>query len=93
MDTNVATGQGEGRPHPVSGWFAKAVSGSGVPRVTLTDLRASASTWLLDEGVPKHLIVRLGRWRDETMLDRRYYRRSTPALRGAAEALSRPPPH
>ena len=70
-----------------------ACEAAGVPRVTLTDLRASASTWLLDEGVPKHLIVRLGRWRDETMLDRRYYRRSTPALRGAAEALSRPPPH
>ena len=31
-------------PHPVSGWFAKAVATSGVPRVTPHDLRHTAAS-------------------------------------------------
>ncbi len=32
------------RPHPVSGWFAKAVTASQVPRVTPHDLRHTAAS-------------------------------------------------
>lgn len=32
------------RPHPVSGWFAKAVSQSGIPRITPHDLRHTAAS-------------------------------------------------
>lgn len=38
------------RPHPVSGWFAKAVKASGVPRVTPHDLRHTAASLAVSAG-------------------------------------------
>jgi integrase len=38
------------RPHPTSGWFAKAVETSGVPRVTPHDLRHSAASLAVSAG-------------------------------------------
>jgi integrase len=38
------------RPHPTSGWFAKAVTASGVPRVTPHDLRHTAASLAVSAG-------------------------------------------
>jgi integrase len=38
------------RPHPVSGWFAKAVTGSGIPRATPHDLRHTAASLAVSAG-------------------------------------------
>lgn len=38
------------RPHPVSGWFAKAVAESAVPRVTPHDLRHTAASLAVSAG-------------------------------------------
>lgn len=38
------------RPHPVSGWFAKAVDGSGIPRATPHDLRHTAASLAVSAG-------------------------------------------
>ena len=38
------------RPHPTSGWFAKAVKASGVPRVTPHDLRHTAASLAVSAG-------------------------------------------
>jgi integrase len=38
------------RPHPESGWFAKAVKASGVPRVTPHDLRHTAASLAVSAG-------------------------------------------
>jgi integrase len=38
------------RPHPVSGWFAKAVIESGVPRTTPHDLRHTAASLAVSAG-------------------------------------------
>ncbi len=38
------------RPHPESGWFAKAVITSGVPRVTRHDLRHTAASLAVSAG-------------------------------------------
>jgi integrase len=38
------------RPHPVSGWFAKAGAESGVPRTTPYDLRHSAASLAVSAG-------------------------------------------
>jgi len=38
------------RPHPVSGWFAKAVAASGIPRATPHDLRHTAASLAVSAG-------------------------------------------
>ncbi len=38
------------RPHPISGWFAKAVAESGVPRTTPHDLRHTAASLAVSAG-------------------------------------------
>jgi integrase len=38
------------RPHPTSGWFAKAVTGSGIPRATPHDLRHTAASLAVSAG-------------------------------------------
>jgi hypothetical protein len=38
------------RPHPVSGWFAKAVVESGIPRATPHDLRHTAASLAVSAG-------------------------------------------
>jgi integrase len=38
------------RPHPISGWFAKAVAASGVPRTTPHDLRHTAASLAVSAG-------------------------------------------
>ena len=38
------------RPHPTSGWFAKAIAGSGVPRTTPHDLRHTAASLAVSPG-------------------------------------------
>jgi integrase len=38
------------RPHPVSGWFAKAVTSSGIPRTTPHDLRHTAASLAVSSG-------------------------------------------
>jgi hypothetical protein len=38
------------RPHPTSGWFAKAVAESGIPRVTPHDLRHTAASLAVSAG-------------------------------------------
>ena len=38
------------RPHPVSGWFAKAVAESGVPHATPHDLRHTAASLAVSAG-------------------------------------------
>ena len=47
------------RPHPVSGWFAKAVSGSGVPRVTPHDLRHTAASLAVSAGANVKAVQRM----------------------------------
>ena len=39
-----------GRPHPTSGWFAKAASESGIPRATPHDLRHTAASLAVSAG-------------------------------------------
>jgi len=43
-------GQHLRRPHPTSGWFAKAVSESGIPRATPHDLRHTAASLAVSAG-------------------------------------------
>jgi len=38
------------RPHPTSGWFAKAVAESGIPRATPHDLRHTAASLAVSAG-------------------------------------------
>ena len=38
------------RPHPTSGWFAKAVTASGIPRATPHDLRHTAASLAVSAG-------------------------------------------
>jgi integrase len=47
------------RPHPVSGWFAKAVAGSGVPRVTPHDLRHTAASLAVSAGANVKAVQRM----------------------------------
>lgn len=47
------------RPHPVSGWFAKAVSASGAPRATPHDLRHSAASLAVSAGANVKAIQRM----------------------------------
>jgi integrase len=53
-DELLWSGDGDGghlrRPHPVSGWFAKAVTGSGIPRATPHDLRHTAASLAVSAG-------------------------------------------
>ena len=53
-DDLLFPGDGDGghlrRPHPTSGWFAKAVAESGVPRVTPHDLRHTAASLAVSAG-------------------------------------------
>jgi integrase len=43
-------GQHLRRPHPTSGWFAKAVTESGIPRATPHDLRHTAASLAVSAG-------------------------------------------
>jgi integrase len=45
-----ADGQHLRRPHPTSGWFAKAVAESGIPRATPHDLRHTAASLAVPAG-------------------------------------------
>lgn len=47
------------RPHPVSGWFAKAVTESKVPRVTPHDLRHSAASLAVSAGANVKAVQRM----------------------------------
>ncbi|UXA09990.1 site-specific integrase [Mycobacterium sp. SMC-8] len=47
------------RPHPVSGWFAKAVTASGVPRVTPHDLRHTAASLAISAGANVKAVQRM----------------------------------
>ena len=47
------------RPHPVSGWFAKAVAASGVPRVTPHDLRHTAASLAISAGANVKAVQRM----------------------------------
>lgn len=47
------------RPHPVSGWFAKAVAASGVPRVTPHDLRHTAASLAVSAGANVKAVQRM----------------------------------
>ena len=47
------------RPHPVSGWFAKAVVASGVPRVTPHDLRHTAASLAISAGANVKAVQRM----------------------------------
>lgn len=38
------------RPHPTSGWFAKAIAASGIPRTTPHDLRHTAASLAISAG-------------------------------------------
>jgi integrase len=53
-DDLLFPGDGDGghlrRPHPVSGWFAKAVTASGIPRATPHDLRHTAASLAVSAG-------------------------------------------
>lgn len=52
-DDLLWSGEGGGhlkRPHPTSGWFAKAVGESGVPRTTPHDLRHTAASLAVSAG-------------------------------------------
>lgn len=47
------------RPHPVSGWFAKAVTASRAPRVTPHDLRHSAASLAVSAGANVKAVQRM----------------------------------
>jgi integrase len=47
------------RPHPVSGWFAKAVAASKVPRVTPHDLRHTAASLAVSAGANVKAVQRM----------------------------------
>ncbi|GAA2811262.1 tyrosine-type recombinase/integrase [Mycolicibacterium pallens] len=47
------------RPHPISGWFAKAVAASGVPRVTPHDLRHTAASLAVSAGANVKAVQRM----------------------------------
>ncbi|MCV7251630.1 site-specific integrase [Mycobacterium hackensackense] len=47
------------RPHPVSGWFAKAVASSGLPRVTPHDLRHTAASLAVSAGANVKAVQRM----------------------------------
>lgn len=47
------------RPHPVSGWFAKAVTASKVPRVTPHDLRHTAASLAVSAGANVKAVQRM----------------------------------
>ncbi|MDX1879757.1 tyrosine-type recombinase/integrase [Mycolicibacterium sp. 141076] len=47
------------RPHPESGWFAKAVAGSGIPRVTPHDLRHTAASLAVSAGANVKAVQRM----------------------------------
>jgi integrase len=47
------------RPHPESGWFAKAVSASGVPRCTPHDLRHTAASLAVSAGANVKAVQRM----------------------------------
>ena len=47
------------RPHPVSGWFAKAVNGTGIPRVTPHDLRHTAASLAVSAGANVKAVQRM----------------------------------
>jgi integrase len=47
------------RPHPVSGWFAKAVASSGVPRATPHDLRHTAASLAVSAGANVKAVQRM----------------------------------
>lgn len=47
------------RPHPVSGWFNKAVKSSGVPRVTPRDLRNTAASLAVSAGANVKAVQRM----------------------------------
>jgi integrase len=47
------------RPHSTSGWFIKAVAGSGVPRVTPHDLRHSAASLAVSAGANVKAVQRM----------------------------------
>jgi integrase len=47
------------RPHPDSGWFAKAVAKSGVPRVTPHDLRHTAASLAVSAGANVKAVQRM----------------------------------
>jgi integrase len=47
------------RPHAVSGWFAKAVTGAGVPRVTPHDLRHTAASLAVSAGANVKAVQRM----------------------------------
>ena len=47
------------RPHPVSGWFAKAVTASGVPRATPHDLRHTAASLAISSGANVKAVQRM----------------------------------
>jgi Phage integrase family len=47
------------RPHPTSGWFAKAVADSGVPRTTPHDLRHTAASLAVSAGANVKAVQRM----------------------------------
>jgi integrase len=47
------------RPHPTSGWFAKAVTASRVPRVTPHDLRHTAASLAVSAGANVKAVQRM----------------------------------
>ena len=47
------------RPHPESGWFAKAVAASGIPRVTPHDLRHTAASLAVSAGANVKAVQRM----------------------------------
>jgi integrase len=47
------------RPHPRSGWFAKAVTASRVPRVTPHDLRHTAASLAVSAGANVKAVQRM----------------------------------
>lgn len=59
--TDLLFGEGEHlrRPHPVSGWFAKAVAESKVPRVTPHDLRHTAASLAVSAGANVKAVQRM----------------------------------
>ncbi len=59
--TDLLFGDGEHlrRPHPESGWFAKAVAGSGVLRVTPHDLRHTAASLAVSAGANVKAVQRM----------------------------------
>lgn len=47
------------RPHPVSGWFARAVSNAKVPRTTPHDLRHTAASLAVSAGANVKAVQRM----------------------------------